>query len=408
MHFNRLLQSTKRSLIVTRQSTQQKLAARAASRKAKQKARDLAKLRSALLISFPSKQEEQARLKTEAKTTRKGEEGRSHAEEGLARIKAEEERQAGQARLRAEEETTRKAEEAHRHEEEAQAKIKAEEERQAEQARLKAEEETTRKAEEAHRHEEEAQARIRAEQERQAEQALFKAEEQARLKAAEERIRKAEEARRHEEAQAGIRAEQERQRTQAEQTGLKAQEESLKDSENKHCPKCKRVVRSDQAYCLYCATRLINETDSTAKPDATSGPLVWLLVIITFLGAGILGRLVINRISNKPSSATSEGIKQSANVKQDPPVVGGTLTGKETILPNPEYPESAKRIGASGKVIVAVLVDRKGTVISARALNGDPLLQVLAVAAAKKARFSPEKLISQRPRTSGTITYNFK
>src|SRR5258708_4801060 len=199
LHFNRLLQSTKRSLIVTRQSTQQKLAARAASRKAKQKARDLAKLRSALLISFPSKQEEQARLK-------------------------------------AEEETTRKAEEAHRHEEEAQARIKAEEERQADQARLKAEEETKRKAEEAHRHEEEAQARIRAEQERQAEQALFKAEEQARLKAAEERIRKAEESRSHEEAQAAIRAEQERQLTQAEQTGLKAQEESLKDSENKHCP----------------------------------------------------------------------------------------------------------------------------------------------------------------------------
>jgi TonB family protein len=155
---------------------------------------------------------------------------------------------------------------------------------------------------------------------------------------------------------------------------------------------------------------LVNPNDAPAiplKPDATTGPVVWLLVII-FLGAGILGGLVFNYISDKQSSATSEGITESANVKQDQPVVGGTLTGKETLLPIPEYPESAKRNGAAGKVTVAVLVDRKGTVISARALNGHPLLQVTAVAAARKARFSPEKLISQSRRTSGTITFNFK
>jgi TonB family protein len=136
--------------------------------------------------------------------------------------------------------------------------------------------------------------------------------------------------------------------------------------------------------------------------------VVWFLVIITFLGAGILGGMVVNNIFHEPRSATSEGTKQSADVKQDQPVVAGTLNGKETLLPDPEYPESAKRNGASGKVTVAVLVDRTGTVISARALNGDPLLQVPAVAAARKARFAPEKLISRLSRTSGTITYNFK
>jgi TonB family protein len=199
---------------------------------------------------------------------------------------------------------------------------------------------------------------------------------------------------------------------QAELARLKAEEESLKDLIIRHCPTCKRVVRSDQAYCLYDATRLVNPTDAPVslalKPDTTARPVVWLLVIITFLGAAILSGVVINYSSNEPSSATSEEIKQSANVKQDQPAVGGTLNGKETNLPNPEYPESAKRNGASGKVTVAVLVDRKGTVISARALDGHPLLQVPAVAAARKARFAAEKLNSQRPRTSGTITYDFK
>jgi TonB family protein len=481
LYGNQLLQSIKPSLITAKQSAQRKVAAGAASRKARQKARELERLRSALIISFPSNREEQARSKAEKETKRKAAEARSHVEEALAGIRLEQERQAEQARLKAEEETKRKAAEAHKHVEEALSRIKAEEERQseqarlkaeeetkrkaaqagmheeaqagirleqerqqaqAEQARLKAEEETKRKAEEVRRHEEEAQAGIRAEQERQrvkAEQARLKAEEEtkrkteearrhaeaqairteeerqqaqaerARLKDEEETKRNAAEARRHAEAQARIRMEEER---QAEQARLKAEEESLKDLMIRRCPKCQRVVRSDQAYCLYDATRLVNATDAPVspalRPDATTRAVVWLLAIVTFLGAAILVGVVVNDISNVSRSATSEGIKQSANINEDQPVVGGTLNGKETILPNPEYPESAKRNEASGKVTVAVLVDRKGIVVSARALNGHPLLQVPAVVAARKARFAPEKLINQRSRTSGTITYDFK
>ena len=477
LHDNQLLQSIKRSLIIAKQSAQQKVAASAASRKARQRARDLAKLRSALIISFPSNGEENARSKAEEETKRKAKEARSHVEEALAGIRLEQEREAEQARLKAEEEAKRKAADARRHVEEALARIKAEEERQAEQARLKAEEETKREAQEVPRHEE-AQAGIRTEEERQAEQARLKAEEetkrnaaearrhaeaqariraeeerqhaqaeQARLKAEEETKRNAAEARRHAEAQA-IRTEEERQQAQAERARLeaeeeternaawarrhaeaqarirmeeerqaelarlKAEEESLKDLIIRRCPKCERVVRSDQAYCLYDATRLVNATDAPVspalRPDATTRPVVWVLAIGTFLGAAILVGVVVNDISNVSRSATSEGIKQSANVNEDQPVVGGTLNGKETILPNPEYPESAKRNEASGKVTVAVLVDSKGIVVSARALNGHPLLQVPAVAAARKARFAPEKLIRQRSRTSGTITYDFK
>ena len=92
LHGNQLLQSTKRSLIIIKQSAQQKVAAGAASRKDRQKARELAKLRSALLISFPSKQGEQARLRAETERIRKAEEGPRHAE-AQAGIRAEQERQ---------------------------------------------------------------------------------------------------------------------------------------------------------------------------------------------------------------------------------------------------------------------------------------------------------------------------
>ena len=166
LHGNQLFQSTKRSLVIAKQSAQQKFAARAASRKAMKEARDLAQLRSVLLIDFwPSKQAEQAQLRDADEVGRQAEETRRQAE-APARIKTEQERQqAEQARLKVEEETKRKAEGAGRHAA-ALARIEAEHERQqAEQARLKAEEETERKGELA-RTQAEAQARIKAEQER--------------------------------------------------------------------------------------------------------------------------------------------------------------------------------------------------------------------------------------------------
>ena len=132
-HDNQLLQSIKRSLIIAKQSAQQKVAARVASRKATQRARELEKLRSALIISFPSNREEQTRPKTEEETKRRAAEARSH-EAAQARIRAEQEHQAEQARLKAEEETRRRAAEARSYEE-AQARIRAEQEREAEQSR---------------------------------------------------------------------------------------------------------------------------------------------------------------------------------------------------------------------------------------------------------------------------------
>ncbi len=354
--WGQLLHSAKRSLIIARQNAEQKFAARAASRKAEQRARQLANVRSFLIMFSPSFQKERDRLKTE--TDRESEElkTRTHTQEVQVRTGAEQERQqAEQARLLAEEETRRNAQEA-REQAAAQARVKAERERQqAEQARLLAEEETRRNAQEA-REQAAAQARVKAERE----QAVLQTEEQ------------------------------------------------LLGYSKKYCPKCEREFSPDQTYCLYDATRLASTPNAVTvrKPNAT-GTLVWILVVITFLGTVILGLFVINYTSSEPISAPSGEPKQAASVVQDPPVVGGTLKGKATTLPNPEFPERAKIEGASGKVTVAVLVDKTGTVIAARAVSGHLLLQVPAVEAARKAKFQ-FSTPGQRRRTSGTITYNFK
>lgn len=89
------------------------------------------------------------------------------------------------------------------------------------------------------------------------------------------------------------------------------------------------------------------------------------------------------------------------------PISGGVLNGKAISLPKPAYPPIARAAHASGTVVVQVLIDENGNVVSARAVSGHPLLQAVAVGAARQARFSPTKLSGQPVKVTGVIQYNF-
>lgn len=89
------------------------------------------------------------------------------------------------------------------------------------------------------------------------------------------------------------------------------------------------------------------------------------------------------------------------------PISGGVLNGKAISLPRPPYPQIARAAHASGTVVVQVLIDENGNVVSARAVSGHPLLQAVAVQAARQARFSPTKLSGQPVKVTGVIQYNF-
>jgi TonB family protein len=58
-------------------------------------------------------------------------------------------------------------------------------------------------------------------------------------------------------------------------------------------------------------------------------------------------------------------------------------------IPKPEYPNAAAAVNASGQVTVRVLVDLKGKVVRACALDGHPLLRKAALDAAKAGKFKP-------------------
>jgi len=89
------------------------------------------------------------------------------------------------------------------------------------------------------------------------------------------------------------------------------------------------------------------------------------------------------------------------------PVNAGVLNGRAVNLTTPAYPAAAKAMRASGRVTVQVMVDESGNVLSAKAVNGHPLLRQSAEAAALQSRFNPIKLNNQAVSATGILVYNF-
>lgn len=86
---------------------------------------------------------------------------------------------------------------------------------------------------------------------------------------------------------------------------------------------------------------------------------------------------------------------------------GGILNGRAEELPKPAYPAAARAVKAAGAISVQVLIEEDGTMFSAQAISGHPLLRTAARTAACSARFSPTLLDGSPVKVSGVITYNF-
>lgn len=88
-------------------------------------------------------------------------------------------------------------------------------------------------------------------------------------------------------------------------------------------------------------------------------------------------------------------------------ISGGVVNGKATNLVKPAYPAAAKAVRAQGAVNVQVTIDEEGSVISATAVSGHPLLRAAAVEAARASKFSLTMLSGQLVKVTGVIVYNF-
>ena len=138
-------------------------------------------------------------------------------------------------------------------------------------------------------------------------------------------------------------------------------------------------------------TTVVGTNDSNAAAPMPAGP-----------GAGT--------VVSGPTKVAIADEPPPPEVKPTPPrapISGGVLNGKAISLPKPAYPPIARAAHASGTVVVQVLIDENGNVVSAHAVSGHPLLQAVAVGAARQARFSPTKLSGQPVKVTGVIQYNF-
>ena len=137
-------------------------------------------------------------------------------------------------------------------------------------------------------------------------------------------------------------------------------------------------------------TTVLGSSDSNASAPMPAGP-----------GAGT--------VVSAPSKVQIADEPPPPEVKPTPraPISGGVLNGKAISLPKPAYPPIARAAHASGTVVVQVLIDENGNVVSAHAVSGHPLLQAAAVGAARSARFSPTQLSGQPVKVTGVIQYNF-
>jgi TonB family protein len=141
-------------------------------------------------------------------------------------------------------------------------------------------------------------------------------------------------------------------------------------------------------------TVFVKASDSTKYGD-------FIRVIDTVKGAGA------NPISfNLQDDDLLEPLPSTRRpAKRRAPISGGIMNGKAISLPQPAYP--AIRTKASGTVVIQVLIDESGKVISVHAVSGHPLLLPSAIKAAREARFTPTVLSGEPVKVIGVVVYKF-
>jgi TonB family protein len=118
------------------------------------------------------------------------------------------------------------------------------------------------------------------------------------------------------------------------------------------------------------------------------------------------GKVTITELEEvKPETNPND---PSAKPRATGPIESGDLNGKATDLPQPYYPEEARKAKVTGQVKLRVLVDETGRVLSVDIISGHKMLVMSAIEAARKARFKPTLVGDTAVKITGTLTYDFK
>lgn len=117
----------------------------------------------------------------------------------------------------------------------------------------------------------------------------------------------------------------------------------------------------------------------------------------------------------KPSSPVSESKSTSSVDSNDLKSTGavgglvniGSLLDQATQRVNPTYPTFAKTAHVTGVVRVDLVIDEKGSVVSAQSSNGPSMLRQAAIDASKRWKFRPTIRDGKPIRVAGFLNFNF-
>jgi TonB family protein len=124
----------------------------------------------------------------------------------------------------------------------------------------------------------------------------------------------------------------------------------------------------------------------------------------------ILAGLSLNVFSqNDPVTETKPQTKINKTEKplKTKMISKGIINDRALFLVEPEYPESAKSLKLSGKVLIEVIIDEAGYVIEAKAIKGHPILRKASLEAAKDSKFAPFFIDKTPVKAKGIIVYVF-
>jgi TonB family protein len=121
----------------------------------------------------------------------------------------------------------------------------------------------------------------------------------------------------------------------------------------------------------------------------------------------LLYRCACSLIQAGQNDKANEYLERADKNSPSEPVNKGVLQGVAIYRVQPDYPIEARKYRVHGSVLVQVVVDQCGRVITAKGVNGHVELVSAALRAAKKWRFAPTRLGGRPVKVIGTITFNF-
>ena len=158
------------------------------------------------------------------------------------------------------------------------------------------------------------------------------------------------------------------------------------------------------------------------KSNKTRNTVLIIVAVIISLMGGCVVILGIIGMNAKKGQPNNNSYLPNANVQRSlnptPPASGknssnptpmdsATFMASATNRENPVYPPMAKAARVTGDVIVEMVVNEEGNVISATATSGHPLLKDAALAAARRWKFAPMKVGGVPAKVVGNIRFTF-